>query len=377
MQLFDNAALTNALNAAYGTNPQNSYYGGAAGVTGYSSGAFPVMGGVNPAGASGGYSAAPSYSVPSYAALPGSAPQPYSAPSGSPASTAGTPFSLNPTPTQGSGTTYGMVPGAIGAPPSVWQQEQSIPGMAGATSQETGLISSELAGKVSPGTTTNLTNAAAARGMALGQGGGTGLTNQILLNTLGLTSEGLQQQGSQNYLSFLSQSGSQQQNPQLLADIASRNAAMAAAPNPTLAAEQAIALGQGTGRVNTPPRHSLPSTSGASSASPVESSGSSLNASGTPMEGINQRDYDATYGQGSYAAALSQYTNPATGQYSAPASGLYTRGGNTYGQSGGVDYGSPMTNQSQTSDSSGGGSDSSGGGSYDQDFEDWYSGSGE
>lgn len=154
-------------------------------------------------------------------------------------------FSLNPAPQSGSGT-YGAVPGAIGAPPSIWQQTQAIPGMSGLTSQNTGLIGSQLNGNLSASTVGNLTDAAAARGVSLGQGGSTGLTNEILLKTLGLTHEQLQQQGQQNYLSFLGASGQQQQNPELLAEIASRNATMAAAPNPTLAAQQLQALSRGS-----------------------------------------------------------------------------------------------------------------------------------
>jgi len=161
-------------------------------------------------------------------------------------SSGGTPaFSLNPTPTNGSGTTFGMVPGAIGAPPSIWQQEQAIPGMSAATTADVGNINSQLAGQLSPSTTDSLTDAAAARGVSLGQGGNTGLVNETLLKTLGLTEEQLQQEGANNYSNFLGVSGSQQQSPQLMADIASHNATLAAAPDPTLAAQEAISLGLG------------------------------------------------------------------------------------------------------------------------------------
>lgn len=201
---------------------------------------FNPAGNLNPASGGGGYSTTGGYGgVPSYG-------------TGTASGGTGGAFTLNPAPTQGSGTTFGMVPGAIGAPPSIWQQTQSIPGEAANTAAEQSLINSQLNGQLSPTTTENLTNSAASRGLSLGQGGNTGLTNEILLNTLGLTQEQLQQQGNQNYLSFLSASGQQQQSPTLLTDIASRNATMAAAPNPTLAAEEAIALGQGTGRTSAP-----------------------------------------------------------------------------------------------------------------------------
>jgi len=211
-------------------------------------------------------------------------------------------FSLNPAPTQGSGTTFGMVPGAIGAPPSIWDQTQAIPGMAANTSAETGLIGSQLAGQLSASTIQNLTNTAASRGMSLGQGGNSGLTNETLMSTMGLSQEQLQQQGSSNYMNFLGASGQQQQNPQLLADIASRNAAMAAAPNPTLAAQEAIALGQGSGHpsgggtnpygtgYNTTPTYS----NGASGLGTLAGLGGSADSTATAM---TPQIYQYLYGQ--------------------------------------------------------------------------------
>jgi hypothetical protein len=157
------------------------------------------------------------------------------------------PFSLNPTPTEGGGTTFGQVPGALGIPPSVWEQEQNIPGVSAAITSNMGNINSELAGQLSPGTTENLEDSAAARGLTLGQGGNTGLVNESLLKTLGLTQEELQQAGSTNLNSFLSTSGGMQTSQDLAATIASSNATNAAAANPTLAAWEAVALGSGKG----------------------------------------------------------------------------------------------------------------------------------
>lgn len=212
---YENSALLNPASGSTGTNAFNpasgvgSYFNGAAGGLGGSYG-----GALTGTGTSGGGSV---------------------------------PFNLNPTPTQGSGTTFGMVPGAIGAPPSVWEQEQQIPGMSAATTANMGNINSELAGTLSPTTTENLENSAAARGLTLGQGGNTGLVNESLLKTLGLTQEELQQAGATNLNQFLSTSGQEQQSPELMAQIASSNATNAAAPNPTLAAEEAISLGHGSG----------------------------------------------------------------------------------------------------------------------------------
>ena len=135
---YENSALLNPASGSTGTNAFNpasgvgSYFNGAAGGLGGSYG-----GALTGTGTSGGGSV---------------------------------PFSLNPTPTQGSGTTFGMVPGAIGAPPSVWEQEQQIPGMSAATTANMGNINSELAGTLSPTTTENLENSAAARGSYFGAG---------------------------------------------------------------------------------------------------------------------------------------------------------------------------------------------------------------
>jgi len=173
-----------------------------------------------------------------------------------------TAFSLNPTPTEGGGTTFGQVPGALGIPPSVWEQEQNIPGMPAAVTSNMGNINSELAGTLSPTTTENLENSAAARGLTLGQGGNTGLVNESLLKTLGLTQEELQQAGATNLNQFLSTSGGMQTSQDLAATIADSNAKNAAAANPTLAAWEAVALGQGIGSSSSRPSSATQKNSG-------------------------------------------------------------------------------------------------------------------
>ena len=156
-------------------------------------------------------------------------------------------FNLAPSTQAGSGA-YGAVPGAIGAPPSIFSQVNSnVPGAAGLATGAAGNIASEQAGMLSPGTQNLLRNNAAAMGVSVGQPGGAPgntISNENLLTNMGLTSEGLTNQGDQNYLSFLGGVGQTQQNPNLLADIASNNATMAAAPNPTAAAAQQQSLMQ-------------------------------------------------------------------------------------------------------------------------------------
>ena len=81
-------------------------------------------------------------------------------------------------------------------------------------------------------------------GVSVGQPGGAPgntISNENLLTNMGLTSEGLTNQGDQNYLSFLGGVGQTQLSPNLLTDIASNNATMAAAPNPDSGSRTAAA----------------------------------------------------------------------------------------------------------------------------------------
>lgn len=150
-------------------------------------------------------------------------------------------FNLNPG-TQGGSGAFGAVPNSVGAPPSIFSQVgTAVPGSTTAAGGALGDINSELAGVLSPGTQNLLQNKAAALGVTVGQPGGTAgntLTNQNLLDNMGLTSEGLANQGIGNYLGFLGGVGQQQLQPSLLTDIASNNATMAAAPNPAAAQQQ-------------------------------------------------------------------------------------------------------------------------------------------
>lgn len=151
-------------------------------------------------------------------------------------------FNLAPTPGGGSGSPYGGVPGAIGAPPSIFSQvNANVPGAAPLAGASAANIGSELNGQLSTGTQNLLQNKAASLGVNVGQPAGAPgntISNQNFLDQLGLTSEGLSHEGNQDYLSFLGGVGATQLSPNLLTDIASNNATMAAAPNPELAAQQ-------------------------------------------------------------------------------------------------------------------------------------------
>ena len=150
-------------------------------------------------------------------------------------------YNLNPAPQAGKGA-YGSVPGAIGIPPSVYQEIEALyPGIAGLTAGSGDVIKSQQAGQISPQTMSNIANVAASRGVALGQPN-SDIANMIGMGITGSTSEGLQQAGVSNYQNFLAGLGSTQISPQLTAEIASQNALYAAAPDPAQAAAAQIAL---------------------------------------------------------------------------------------------------------------------------------------
>lgn len=141
---------------------------------------------------------------------------------------------------------FGAVPGQIGAPPSIYSQLNSnVPNYGSLTGGASADIGSELAGRLSPGTTNLLQDKSAALGINSGMPGGTPgntLTNQNFLNSMGLTSEGLAHQGLTDYNQFTNTEGSQQSDPNLLFGIATQNAEDAAAPNPAAAQSYAQQL---------------------------------------------------------------------------------------------------------------------------------------
>ena len=78
------------------------------------------------------------------------------------------------------------------------EMESYVPGLSGLLSQSSQNMASQLAGNVSDSTWNQLAQRAAERGAMLGQGVDSPGANAALMAALGLTSEGLQQQGMQN-----------------------------------------------------------------------------------------------------------------------------------------------------------------------------------
>lgn len=143
-------------------------------------------------------------------------------------------------PVPGQRTAYGSVPGPIAVPPNTFTQLGAVPGFNANTAGTGSVINSELSGRVSPMTLNALKSGAAQFGISSGLGPGSGLeTNELFGNIAGF-SEGQQEKGVRNYLGEVSALGPTMTNPNLAAEISARNADLASAPDPKLAAEQAF-----------------------------------------------------------------------------------------------------------------------------------------
>ena len=155
-------------------------------------------------------------------------------------------YNTVPSPTSGQGP-YGAVPGTTTLPPSTFTQTTAaVPGLGQpASDQLTSNIMSELQGELSPQVLANLQNQAATFGISSGMPGsnaipGTLANNSNLLANVETTQQ-LQHSGEQDYLSALAGIGAQQLNPSLISSVNQGNAELAAAPNPTEAAQTQLA----------------------------------------------------------------------------------------------------------------------------------------
>lgn len=143
--------------------------------------------------------------------------------------------------TSGGGrTAYGQVPSSIPNPPNIFSQLSGmVPGFTGNLASAGNIIGNELSGNVSPGTLNALKTGSAQFGVASGMPGSGLEQNQLFGNIAGF-SEGQQQKGMQNLLSQISALGPTATNPNLAAEISARNADLASAPDPRMAADQAF-----------------------------------------------------------------------------------------------------------------------------------------
>jgi len=141
----------------------------------------------------------------------------------------------------GSHSPFGTVPGPIAVPPNTFSQVSgAIPNFASLTKGTSDVIGSELSGQVSDATMKALENAAATYGVASGMPGSGLQKNSLFANIAGF-SEAQQRKGLEDYLGTTSALSRTMTDPGLAADIASRNANLAAAPDPDLAHQQEVA----------------------------------------------------------------------------------------------------------------------------------------
>ena len=137
------------------------------------------------------------------------------------------------------GNAFGSIPQPIQMPGSTYSQVASIvPGIGGLSNQTAGTISQQETGALSPSTVSMLENKAADYGVMSGMPGMTpgSLALNNLMATMGMTSEGIQQQGVSNYGNFLGSLASTQLDPALQADVGEWNSIVRSAPDPRSAA---------------------------------------------------------------------------------------------------------------------------------------------
>jgi hypothetical protein len=147
------------------------------------------------------------------------------------------PWNLSPGPRGGQGA-FGAVPGNVGLPPVASQLGALFPQLPQANAQVSQNVMAGLRGELSPETIASIQDEAARFGVSSGVplsdfAGARGLRN------LGLSVEGTQRQGLQDYLNAITGiSRTQMVDPALQSQIAEYNARMNAAPDPAAAARE-------------------------------------------------------------------------------------------------------------------------------------------
>lgn len=199
-------------------------------------------------------------------------------------------YNVTPAPTSGNGA-YGLVPGQTALPPSIYSESiGAMPGLAGLGTQASGVIGSELSGTLSPGTLGTLQDKAAAFGVGAGtpftSGTGTGsLPMSDYLESVGLSSQTLANQGVGNYNSFLGSIGSQQLDPALQASISQSNAVLGSAPSPQAAVSAEQSWLQQYQQMMNPATGTSSFSSTGNSGPNLASMGNFLNPSGYQSQG--------------------------------------------------------------------------------------------
>ncbi len=142
-------------------------------------------------------------------------------------------------PTQSGVGASGTVPGAIDLPNPYQDLQRHLPNLGPLNNAAGSDILANLQGQLSPETMARIQDASAAFGISSGMPG-SGLQRSRTARDLGLATEDLQAKGLQQYNQTIPTiSSTQTVSPALQADIASRNATFAAAPNPAAATSHA------------------------------------------------------------------------------------------------------------------------------------------
>lgn len=241
-------------------------------------------------------------------------------------------------PTTGSGTPYGMVPNLplyttdttqmVGT--NAYPQLASIlgAGYQGGLNQEMTNIGSLLKGVIPSDVMSQLYQAGAERGIGMGSPGSPNV-NAAMLRALGLTSLGLQEQGLGDLSKVIAQVPIQpSQTTTQTTDLGAARAGYAAAPDPRLAAEQALknamqGIAAGRGSVGAP---QMPSAAQMATGSPAAWQGQSLFRDQTfyPATGYSDAGYtptpalESSYGSLGTTPMLGSASLYPTSQYGLP-----------------------------------------------------------
>ena len=140
------------------------------------------------------------------------------------------------------GNPFGSIPGPVTTPQPFSDLSKIYPNLSGTNALASGDLMSELNGELSPATQQAIRQASAQFGVTSGMPG-SGLMNNRTVRDLGLTTQGLVNQGIQNYGALINPiSNTQTVRPELQAEIGATNSVNASSPNPADAATYARTL---------------------------------------------------------------------------------------------------------------------------------------
>lgn len=222
---------------------------------------------------------------------------------------------------EGSGT-YGAVAGATDLPSASEDLSAVYPSLTASNQAASDAVLAELEGNLSQSTVNNIQDAAARWGISSGMGSGSGIGNNLSLRDLGLTTEGVQQQGISDYSKLLSAIDSTQTvSPETQIGLSQSNNSLAASANPEDATNYALSLyNQYLSDAST----AGASTTGSSTTKLSSNTGGSGTTSPFQVTGATTPSTTTNTGIGA--------TNTGTSGISSTGAGTYTPvTGNTYG----------------------------------------------